>query len=145
MYLMKSALLVSFSLAVAAFWHLSTNAQETSNVETANVQIRTLQQERVDVLQSAVEFALAQYRTGNIDFRSVYVTQSDLFNAQLDMADTREERTKILTSQLKIARGSLANSEARFQSGLTTTLEVCQAKSAALHIEIQLLKLLPID
>ena len=150
MYRTRSALLVFSSLALAVLWHLSANAQETSNVETANVEtanakVRTLQQERVDVLQRAVELALEQYRAGALDFHSVYATQSDLLDAQLDIAKTREERIRVLRSQLKVAKESMAISEMRFDGGRTSKLEVYQAESAALRIEIQLLKLLRID
>ena len=145
MYRTRSALLVFSSLALALLWHLSANAQETSNVETANAKVRTLQQERVDILQRAVELALKQYRAGALDFRSVHATQSDLLDAQLDMAKTREERISVLRSQLKVAKGAMAISEMRFESGQTSKLEVYQAKSAALRIEIQLLKQLRID
>ena len=145
MYRTRSALLVFSSLALAVLWHLSANAQETSNVETANAKVRTLQQERVDILQRAVELALKQYREGELDFRSVHATQSDLLDAQFDMAKTREERISVLRSQLKVTKGAMAISEMRFESGQTSKLEVYQAKSAALRIEIQLLKQLRID
>ena len=145
MYRTRSAILVVSSLALAMLWHSSANAQETSNVEAANTKVRTLQQERVDVLQRAVELALEQYREGALDFRSVHATQSDLLDAQLDMAETREERIRILRSKLKIAKGSMAISEMRFENGQTSKLEIYQAKSAALRIEIQLLKLLRKD
>ena len=100
MYRIRSAIFVFSSLALAMVWHPSANAQETSNVETANAKVRTLQQERVDVLQRAVELALEQYRAGTLDFRSVHATQRDLLDAQLDMAKTREER--IRRSQITI-------------------------------------------
>jgi len=145
MYRIRSAILVSSSLALAMVWHPSANAQETSNVETANANVRALQQERVDVLQRAVELALEQYRAGTLDYRSVHATQRDLLDAQLDIAETREERIGVLRSQLKVAKGSLAISEMRFESGQTSKLDVYQAKSAAIRIEIQLLKLLRMD
>ncbi len=141
MYLKRTALLVSFSLAFVALLHLSARAQESPNLETVNAQIRALQQKRVDVLQQAVEEAREQFRQGILDFQSVYATQRDLLDAQLDMAGTREERIRLLTSQLKIARDSLEISEMKFQNGLITSLDVHRATSAALRIEIQLLKL----
>jgi len=133
------------SLALGVVWHPSAIAQEASNVETANANVRALQQERVDVLQRAVELALEQYRAGTLDYRSVHATQRDLLDAQLDIAETREERIGVLRSQLKVAKGSLAISEMRFESGQTSKLDVYQAKSAAIRIEIQLLKLLRMD
>ena len=140
MYRTRPAILVFSSLAVAMLWPLSANSQETSNVETANAKVRTLQRERVVVLQQAVELALEQYRAGTLDFRSLHAMQSDLLDAQLDMAKTRDERIRVLRSQLKAAKESLAVSEMRFENGETSKLEIYQAKSAALRIEIQLLK-----
>ena len=139
------AFLVLFALAVAMLWHLNANSQETPRVETADAQVRALQQERVMVLSRAVSLAQSKYRSGALELRSVCATQSDLLDAQFDMAMTREERIVILRSQLKIAKAVMAVSEKRFQNGKTSELEVCLAKSAALGIEIQLLKLLGLD
>ena len=136
-----SAFLVCASLAFIVLLHLNTNAQETTNVGTANAQIRKLQQERVETLQRAVEFALMQYREGVRDYRTVFVLQRNLLDAELDLADTREDQIRVLTSQLKIAKGSLALTEARFRSGAVSELDVLEAKSARLCVEIKLLKL----
>ena len=77
-----SAFLVCASLAFIVLLHLNTNAQETTNVGTANAQIRKLQQERVETLQRAVEFALMQYREGVRDYRTVFVLQRNLLDAE---------------------------------------------------------------
>jgi outer membrane protein TolC len=115
--------------------------QEPNSREAAKAKIRKLQQERVILLQKAVEVALAQYREGRQDFRTVKFAQQELLKAKLEMAETHEEQIQLLTSQLKVAKGSLAIAEAMYQAGQTTELDVLQARSAVIHIEIRLLKL----
>ena len=51
----------------------------------------------------------------------------------------------MVTSQLKIAKNGLSYAEARFQAGHCTALDVHQAKSAALRIEIKLLKIQQVE
>lgn len=62
---LSSTLFVFFVVASIFPLCVTASAQEPSNVEVANARIRELQQERVDVLQAAVELALAQYRGGH--------------------------------------------------------------------------------
>ena len=117
------------------------NAQERTSVKETKAKIRKLQQERVEVLHQAAQVALAFYREGARDFRTVYSAQQDLLEAKLDMAETREERMAVLTSQLKTANGLLAVAEEMFQAGKITVLDVHQARSKNLSIEIRLLKM----
>lgn len=145
MHRLPSTLLVLSLPAWLVAWHATASAQEPTNLETAEAEIRSLQEERIDLLQRAVELALAQYREGVLGFKSVHETKRDLFDAQLEIAETREERIRLLTSQLNIAEAALAMAEARFQAALTTALDVHQARSAMLRIKIQLLKLRQVD
>jgi outer membrane protein TolC len=138
---LRSTLFVLFVAASIVPLQVTASAQESSDVETATAKLRELQQERVDVLQTAVKLALAQYRQGALDFKTVHAIQHELLDAKLDMAETREERIRVLSSQLKTAEGGLMIAEARFQAAQTISLDVHQAKSAGLRIKIQLLKL----
>jgi outer membrane protein TolC len=123
----------------------SAESWEQDSREATKDKIRKLQRERVDVLHQAVQVALAFYREGAKDFRTVDSVQQDLFEAKLDMAETREEKMAVLRSQLKTAKGWLAVAEEMVQAGRTTVLDVHQARSRILSIEIRLLKLLVMD
>lgn len=61
------------------------------------------------------------------------------------MAQTRDERIRLLTSQLKTAEGAMMIAEAKFQAAQTSVLDVHQAKSAVLRIKILVLKLRQAD
>jgi len=62
------------------------------------------------------------------------------YSPKVDVKESDKE-IKVLAEQLKVAKGSLAVTEARVQSGQASVLDVQQAKAAALGVEIQLLKL----
>jgi outer membrane protein TolC len=141
MNLPKFVLLVFALAGLLSMLPPTARAQESSSPDATNARLRALQQERVNVLKQAVELALAQYAEGMLNFGVVHATQMDLVEAQLEMAQTGEEQIKILTSQLKIAKGSLAIVEKRVRIGAASALDLHQAKSVALRIEIQLLKL----
>ena len=138
---MKSVLFVISSLALVALVYSSAHTQDTPNLQTTDVQIRKLQQDRVNVLQHAVELSSRRYVGGDVSFLTVLAMQHDLLDAQLDMADSREQRIRFLTQQLHLAKTTLALAKKRFESQLTSELDVHVAKSAALGVEIQLLKL----
>jgi outer membrane protein TolC len=108
--------------------------------ETSNAKIRNLQEERVTTLRQAVKLALIQYTDGASDIKPVFALQLDLLDAELDLAETRADQIKVLASQLKIAKGSLAAAEQKFQGGMAGNLDVLEAKSVSLRIEIRLLK-----
>ena len=109
----------------------SAESWEPDSREATNAKIEKLQQERVKVLHQAVKVALAHYREGALDFKTVHSFQQELLGAKLDMAETREQQIELLTSQMKTAKDSLAIAEAMYQAGDTTVLDVHQAKSGA--------------
>jgi uncharacterized protein (TIGR03067 family) len=121
------------------------NARQPSSIKETKAKIRKLQQERVEVLNQALEVAFTLYREGALDFRRVHSVQQDLLEAQLDLVETSEAQIEVLKSQLKIAKRSLAVAQQMFQAGATTVLDVHQARSAMLGIEIRLLRRLVLD
>jgi outer membrane protein TolC len=121
------------------------NARQPISVKETKAKIRKLQQERVEVLNQALDVALTLYREGALDIGRVHSVQQDLLAAQLEMVETREAQIDVLTSQLKIAKRSLAVAEEMFQAGAATVLDVHQARSAMLDIEIRLLRRRVID
>ena len=140
MHCLKSATVVLSFLTLLSPMDTVVIAQDQEDPGAINARIRRLQQERVETLQRAADLAQAQYREGTIGFRVVLAARQDLLEARLDMAETREEKAEVLTSQLKLARESLAVAEARYRAARTTLLDVHQAKSALLRVEIRLLK-----
>ena len=141
MNLRKSVSLVFTLASFLLGLHPTSTAQESANSDATNARLQELQQERVDVLKQAVEVALELYGEGKRDFSVVRATQEDLLEAQLEMTQTRDERIRVLASQLKIAKGSLVVAEMRSRGGVTSVLDVHQAKSVVLRVEILLLKL----
>ena len=114
--------------------------QERKSPSTSGSRIQELQQERVEVLKTALELATNQYVVGASDFGTVYDLQMSLMDAKLAAAQSSQKRISVLRSQLVTAKEMLNLTEARFTQGMITKLDVLKAKSAALITEIELLK-----
>jgi outer membrane protein TolC len=81
------------------------------------------------------------YSQGMLDFTTVVESQLELLDAELDYADTNEERIWILTSQAKSAAELVEITDARFQAGRVAELDVLRAKALQLRIKIKLLRI----
>ena len=165
MYRARLALLACSSLVFVVLLHLAADAQEAAtrlgvrdspheskrprdpklSAGTIKTQIRQLQEERVAALKEANEIVINQYRTGSADYKTVFVTQHALMDAMLDLADTREDRIRALESLLKNAKLSLELSKRMVDAGVASKLDLLQAKSAKISIEIKLLRLVGTD
>ena len=116
-------------------------AQEAPAQDSNADSVESLQKQHVDTLRKALALAQAQYDAGLLPVQNLFDLRSDLLEAQLDMATTREERIKIVSKQLDLAMSSLAASKARFDQALISQLDLLRAESAALQIKIKLAKL----
>ncbi len=138
MYPTRSTFVVSALLTLVVLLPVSATAQDTANLEATDANIRNLQQQRLKTIERAFQAALNPRQT---NFRILLVTQLGLLDAQLDMADTREDQMRVLESNLKNAKDVAQIAQTRLRGGSTSELDVQQAESAALRIEITLLKL----
>jgi outer membrane protein TolC len=102
--------------------------------------IRELQAERVKLLERGMELVVMAYTEGSCDLTSMINLQFELLDAKLDAAESKEEEIAVLSSQLKVANQTLEMVRQRFESGRVSRLDVIQAKSVALRIEIEHLK-----
>jgi outer membrane protein TolC len=113
-------------------------AEDTDQADEIDKKIRSLREERVGILQQAVEQVGKMYETGVTDFRSVVDFQLQLSEAKLELADTPAEKKAALEEQLDAAKEYVEFTNARFLTGSTSMLDVHLAKSNALRVEIEL-------
>ena len=133
--------ILGFALSSFPMWHPPAAAQELAIPDATEENVRELQQQLVDTLKQAFEAALEQYSHGQTGYSTVRITQSEMFDAQLEMAESRDKRISLHASQLKVAKKSLALAEARHKAGQSGVVDVYQAKAATLRIQIQLTRL----
>ena len=112
-------------------------AEDTMDVSS---KIRDLQAERVKLLERGMELVSMAYAEGSCDFTSVFKLQLELLDAKLDTAASKEEEIAVLSSQLEVANQTHEMARQRYENGSVSQLDVIQAKSVALRIEIELLK-----
>jgi hypothetical protein len=104
--------------------------------------IKRLMLERRDTLLKIVETFRSRYERGTMKIDAVYRAQSDLLNAELDLAKTREERLAALNSQLANCQAIEARAlELQKVGALGGEVEfVLTATAARLQAEIQILR-----
>lgn len=109
-------------------------AQPAQNADADK--INRLMLERRDILLKIVEAIKTRYEAGDIKIDAVYRAQSDVLNAELELAKTREDRLAALKSQLALCQSM--EQEARVQQKAIES--VLTATAARLQAEIQILR-----
>ncbi len=103
-------------------------------------QLKAALEERVKVLMELVEDLTAGYKIGTVDVTQVFSAENDLCTALLDSTDERAKRVALLTKQLDKANDILKITQARFESGTVTHVDLCRLKALCLDIKIKLLQ-----
>jgi hypothetical protein len=103
-------------------------------------ELADLQAQRIETLQQAVGLIEPQYRQGVATIHQLLDAQAALLDAKLEIALTHEERTEVLTQQLKLSASAEKAADGRFRAGAATASEFLLAKAARLRVEIMLAK-----
>ncbi len=140
MWSLRSAAVVLSLLAVLALLQENAVAQEATGAKTDDTKVRQLQLKRLATLERAVAVVERQYQEGATDFSRVHQLQTDWLIAAIDQASSPKERIDLLTKQLAVARAAWQIAEAQFDGGRVSELDVLQARSVTLQVEIELAK-----
>jgi outer membrane protein TolC len=126
------------SLAVLA---LSIAAQQPNKLPKNDAaELKKLQQERLTTLTQLVKTLEMRYEAGAVDFVKLADARTELFNAQLELADTLSARIALIETQVKTAEEVLKFTESCFEQGFRVNqIDVYRAKLAYLDIKIKLL------
>jgi hypothetical protein len=126
--------------AAAILWCSLATPEEAKKADDLAAEIRSLQKERIAILQQAVHLSRTMYEGGRRNFEPVVRTHLELLDAELDGAETVAERIKLLSTQLKMTDESVELTKQLFELGKTSNLEYTQAKALQIRIKISLLK-----
>ncbi len=102
--------------------------------------LETLLVQRRDALAKAVELQMQQYRNGRCTLEAVRTLRRQLGEAELDAAQTPEDRVVVLQKQLALAKRDVALAKELSIVGRVTELDVLQANAAEMRVEIQLIR-----
>ena len=131
-----SGLLILLTLVVR-----STTAEPQSKPKDDDAaQLKSLQDERVDVLTQLVKVTMAYCEQGTCRIEEGISAQNQLMAAQLDSTDEPEKRVALLTQQVELASTLLKMAEQRHEAGLITIADVYRARSCLLDVKIRLLR-----
>jgi outer membrane protein TolC len=116
-------------------------AQQDSDPTTdLATELTKLQTQRVATLKQLAELQSAMYRSGECFVHEVLTAQHDLFEAQLEMAETPAQRIALLETQLKTAKRTLEAAEQLRRAAVVSQCDPLRAKAAVLGVEIKLLQ-----
>ena len=102
--------------------------------------IPELVQERIKMLQRAVDIREAQMSRGTADASRFYEAQNALTEALVETARSREERIELWQQHCKILEGSLLFAEEMLKGGAGTEVEATEARARLLQAQIRLLQ-----
>lgn len=130
------AVFVAITWATVTF----TTAQEARNSDSP--EIKVLLKERRDVLAKRIELLRARYAvgTGNDTLSSLFTAMDQLLLAELQLANSREQRVTLTHKRLDNMRELERSVKQRFEAGTGSTDEVLSATAARLQAEIDLLR-----
>lgn len=99
---------------------------------------KRLLQERRDVLRQIADLQGKAYESGQARFDSLLLAQSDLFEAELELAEQRPQRIEICERLVKTMEGIEAVTQRLHSSGEVGTVDVLRSKAARLKAQAQL-------
>ena len=114
-------------------------AQQGTETDLA-AELTKLRMNRVATLQELLDLSFVGYRHGEFAVDQVLEAQLDLTEAQLEMAETPDQRIALLEKQLKIAKRTLDAAENLGAAKEVSRCDALRAKAAMLGVEIKLLR-----
>ncbi len=115
-------------------------ARTAAAEEDLAVQIKALQNERVETLTKLVAYCRTEFAVGMRRCEAVIAAETDLVNAQMDAANKPEERIAMLTERVKSQTEFLKIVEGKRQMEAVGLANVYRARSLLLNTEIMLLR-----
>ena len=113
---------------------------QTEKAANSQSKLDDLLKERQKMLRKAVDLLTTQHREGGCRIEDVMAARDKLHEAELDAAQSRDERIAVLEKQLQSAEASVSIARQRFQSGSFTEVGLLHARAALLSVKIQLLR-----
>lgn len=131
-----------FSLAVLLGFLLCSQPAESQDAPqvSTDAKINKLLVERRDTLRQLLDAVTARHRVGQATINQVLRAQSGLLHAELQLANTREDRVRIREERLKTARELESVSKHQYEAAAAPRDSWLEAKAGRLQAEIDLLR-----
>lgn len=105
---------------------------------TGSAKIKELQNQRVTVLQEVRNATAEAYKTKHAPLTDVLAATLAVLDARLDLAESQEERLKLLEEAVKHSREIEETAKTMFQSGQANRVDVLKSTAGRLEREIAL-------
>ena len=136
----RIGLLVLLVAAISVPSFRQPTLQAGDEARKPHAEIRTLRQERLDVLRKIVELNTEAYRRGEQDIQAVANSQLTMLEAELQLAADQQTRIKVLESTLKLSESILEIAQARTRVGQGRQVDVLEAQALQLQVKATLLQ-----
>lgn len=128
----KFLALASVLLVAGGFW-LSSAAQEAEPSK-----LKTLLAERHSILKEVAAQISRAHKAGGVPITQVHEANQAMYEAELDLCDTIEERVAVLKKMLAAARDYERLVAKEVGAGEASTIATLRAKASRLEIEVAL-------
>lgn len=106
-----------------------------------NEQLRTLLQERYEILRAVAGLLNQQYSTGQVGILEIRDAIIDMLHAEADLHSTKAERIKVYEKLVKILQEQDKTLAVAVNAGKVNQMDFLRARAATLQAQIQLEKL----
>ena len=114
-------------------------AQQGTETDLA-AELTKLRMNRVATLQRLLDLSFVGYRQGQFPIDQVLDAQHDLMEAQLEIAETPDQRIAMLERQLEITHKTLEAAKKLRAAHEVSQCDTLRAKAALMGVEIKLLQ-----
>ena len=105
-----------------------------------NDRVKTLVDERIEVLRRLVALAAKQHSWGQVEMETLIRAEGALLDAELDAATTRTDRVRAYGQRLKSLQELEDAAGESYHAGAASERELLSVKAARLEVEIALLR-----
>jgi hypothetical protein len=141
-YFVRTAFLSLLGLSAIAA--LVAAAQQEKPADNQAQQIKVLQKERIEALQTLVSICRDRYLKGGLggeaSFERFVAASEELLNAQLETAEKPKDRIALLKKHLQLAEEVLRRNEKRVAMAMGQSEDLYRSKARYLEIKIKLLR-----
>jgi hypothetical protein len=128
-------------VAIGSFFALPMRSHADAQATAPAQQLTGLQQERIDTLRQASDLTHQMFESGLTTAEETFRVDRLLTDAQLEVAASVQDRTKVLRNALEVARKQEDLASRQHKAGVVGPLGPLEAKAERLRLEIELSKL----
>ena len=137
----KSAVILVATIALSAPLLLPLQAQQRDRVLKGNAaQLAAVLEKMRATCQQLVQLRTEEYRAGKTGFRQLLSAQQELLEIELQLEKTPDERKKLLSQHLELAKATDKLVETQYRAGRAQQGDLLECQLLRMNIDMSILK-----